>query len=439
MPVLVYKHTYNPRGSQLELFKCKKREVLISGPAGTGKSRACLEKLHILALKYPGMRGLIVRKTRESLGPAALETWRQHVAKEALEAGKLEWYGGSGQEAAQYRYKNGSVIRIGGMDKSSRIMSTEYDVIYVQEAIELTEDNWEALLTRLRNGVIPYQQIIADTNPDTPTHWLKVRCDSGKTLMLNSTHEENPRIYDDDGNLTPAGKEYIEGSLDTQTGVNYDRMRKGLWVASSGVIYEEYLPSVHVVNRFDIPETWARYWTVDFGVVHPLVLQWWAVDPDGKLYLYREIYKTGITIDERFRDLVLSQVQDDQGNWTEPKPSQIITDHQAQERLQFERHLRMATSPANKDVINGINCVQVRFRDKRIFFLKDSVVQRDQKLVTAKKPASTIEEVPGYIWDTGAGKQLKEAPKKENDDGCDAMRYMVAHLDLRGRVRVRGL
>lgn len=438
MPTVVYQHEYTPRGTALELFKCKKREVLIAGPAGTGKSRACLEKLHMLALANPGMRGLIVRKTRESLGSTALVTWREHVAREAIAAGKLEWYGGSGQEAAQYRYKNGSVITIGGMDKSSRIMSSEYDIIYVQEAIELSEDDWEALTTRLRNGVISFQQIIADTNPDLPTHWLKVRCDEGKTTMFNSTHLENPRLYSEDGTPTEFGREYIAG-LDNLTGTKYERLRKGLWVASSGVIYEEYLPSVHVVNRFDIPETWARFWTVDFGVVHPLVLQWWAVDPDGKLYLYREIYQTGITIDENFARLVLSQVQDADGNWTEPKPSQIITDHQRQERLQFEKHLRMATSPANKDVINGINCVQVRLRDKRIFFLKDSVVTRDQKLVTAKKPASTIEEVPGYIWDTGAGKQLKEAPKKENDDGCDAMRYMVAHLDLVGQARMRWL
>lgn len=437
MPTIL-RHEYTPRGTARELLLCRDREVLVSGPAGTGKSRACLEKLNLVALRNPGMRGLIVRKTREDLSRSALVTWREHVVKEALEAGKLEWYGGSSQEAAQYRYKNGSVINIAGMDKPTRIMSSEYDLIYAQEAIELSEEDWENLSTRLRNGVVSFQQIIADTNPDTPTHWLKVRCDSGKTTLFNSTHEENPRLFDEHGVLTASGAEYIH-KLDNLTGTKYQRLRKGLWVAAEGIIYEEFMPSVHIIDRFDIPQDWRRFWTVDFGMVHPMVVQFWAQDPDGKLFLYREIFETGITIDEKFRDRILALVKNENGTWKEPKPSQIITDHQAQERAQFERQLGMGTVPANKDVINGIGATQVRFRDKRIFLMKDSVVSRDQKLVDAKKPASTIEEIPGYIWDTGAGKKLKEAPKKENDDGCDAMRYMVSHLDLRGRVRVRAL
>ena len=55
---------YGPRGGAKALFYCKDSEVLLAGPAGTGKSRAALEKLHLLALKYPGLRGLMVRKTR---------------------------------------------------------------------------------------------------------------------------------------------------------------------------------------------------------------------------------------------------------------------------------------------------------------------------------------------------------------------------------------
>lgn len=438
MPTIV-RHEYTPRGTARELLLCRDPEVLVSGPVGTGKSRACLEKLHILALLHPGMRGLMVRKTKESMLNSILPMWRNQVAKEALEAGKMEWFGGSGQEAAQFRYKNGSIITTAGMDKSSRIMSSEYDIAYVQEARELEEEHWEDIKTRLRNNVISFQQLIADTNPDAPTHWLKVRCDSGKTTIFYSTHKENPRLYDDNGNITPFGKSYIEENINTLTGTRYQRNAKGLWVAAEGIIYEEFLPSVHVVDRFEVPQDWQRFWTVDFGMVHPLVLQWWAVDPDGKLYLYREIFHTKITIDEQFAAHILAQVTDANGKWTEPKPSQIITDHQAQERVQLERQLGMGTIPANKDVLNGIGAVQVRFRDKRLFLMKDSVVSRDQKLVDAKKPASTIEEIPGYVWDTGAGKKLKEAPKKENDDGCDAMRYMVSHLDLRGRVRVRAL
>ncbi|SES68998.1 phage terminase large subunit [Nonomuraea wenchangensis] len=205
------RHHYRPRGVAAALFDCRTPEVLLSGPAGTGKSRACLEKLHLMALLNPGMRALIVRKTAVSLGSTSLVTFREHVAKESLAAGDVVWYGGSAQEAASYRYTNGSVIVVGGMDKATKIMSSEYDIAYVQEAIELTEDDWEAITTRLRNGKVSFQQLIADTNPSVPTHWLwlRARCDRGDTVVLDCRHEDNPVLFDDDGQPTPVGTDYI--------------------------------------------------------------------------------------------------------------------------------------------------------------------------------------------------------------------------------------
>ena len=52
--------TYSPQGSLVALWMCRAEEVLIHGPAGTGKTRGVEEKLHLAAEKYPGMRGLLV-------------------------------------------------------------------------------------------------------------------------------------------------------------------------------------------------------------------------------------------------------------------------------------------------------------------------------------------------------------------------------------------
>jgi phage terminase large subunit len=127
-----------------------------------------------------------------------------------------------------YNYPNGSNIVVGGLDDSQRVMSTEYDMIYVMEAIETTENDWENLTTRLRNGVMPYQQIIADTNPDSPTHWLKVqRANKGLTRMIECRHEDNPVLYDRaKGEWTKAGLVYID-TLDRLTGPRKDRLRLG--------------------------------------------------------------------------------------------------------------------------------------------------------------------------------------------------------------------
>lgn len=452
--VVAAEHRYVPRGTAVTLFESRAPEILVSGPAGTGKSRACLEKLHLLALRHPGMRGLILRKTQVSLSSTALNTWRKYVIPEALVAGLVWFYGGSGEEPAQYRYDNGSSIAVGGMDNPTKIMSSEYDVIYVQEATELTLTDWESATTRLRNGVISFQQLIADCNPDVPTHWLKVRADSGATLLLESRHEENPLYFDALGQLTAKGVDYI-GKLDALTGVRHLRLRKGMWAAAEGMIYEEYDSAVHLIDRFPIPDNWTRWWAVDFGYTNPQVIQWWAQDPDGRLYLYREIYFTKRTVDVHAAQ-ALAQVRRPRPGldrdpdpkvaadweWTEPRPRAIVCDHDAEGRAVLERELGMSTVAATKKVTEGIQAVQQRLRlvgdgKPRLYLLRDSLVERDEDLADLRKPTCTVEEVVAYIWDTAAGKPPKETPRKVDDHGMDAARYVVAEIDLAARPRIR--
>lgn len=449
-------HLYRPRGSAIDVLHSRDAEVLMSGPAGTGKSRACLEKLLLQALKYPGMRGLILRKTQVSLGSSALKTWRRDVAAECFANRTLWFYGGSAEEPAQYRFANGSVILVGGMDKPTKIMSTEYDVIYVQEATELTVTDWEYALTRLRNHVMPYQQIYADCNPDAPTHWLKARCDVGRAKMIYCRHEDNPVLFDEVADedapggarfeLTEVGAEYM-AKLDSLTGVRYLRLRKGLWVAAEGVIYDEFAPEVHVIDEMPAGwEGWARYWSVDFGYTNPFVCQMWAEDPDGRLYLYREIYMTQRTVDQHARDVLKLVTKPDRYGrpvWVEPRPHMILADHDAENRARFENEIGLGTTPADKNVKDGIEVTQARFRvagdgRPRIYFLRTALAERDGGLDEARKPCSTLEELPGYVWlPTQDGKPVKEEPLKLNDHGMDAMRYLCKERDPLARPGIR--
>lgn len=453
-------HRYGPRGACRAVLKTRDPEVLVAGPAGTGKSRACLEKLHLMALCNPGMRGLICRKTATTLSSTALVTWTRFVIPEAINVQQVHFYGGSAQEPPSYRYLNKSVIAIGGMDKVDKIMSSEYDIVYVQEATELTENDWEAITTRLRNWVVSFQQLLADCNPAQPTHWLKRRCDDGKTHMLVSHHEDNPQLFASSGRVTERGADYLS-KLDALTGVRLQRLRHGKWVAAEGVIYDEFLQDQHVLTREQfanlvavdepldaggIPFVWPRYWAVDFGYVHPFVLQCWAEDPDGRMYLYREIYYTHRTVDQHAKNIldIVAPVRIDPvthepviengapiRDWIEPKPTTVVADHDADGRAVLERELEMTVQPAHKMVKEGIEAVQVRMRPEgdgkpRIFLLNDAVVERDPELIETGRPTCTIEEIPGYVWNNKG----KEEPAKVDDDGCDTMRYAIADRDF---------
>lgn len=410
-----------PYGANREIFRRRDCEIVLAGPAGTGKSRAALEKLHLCALKYPGMRGIMVRKTRTSLTESAMVTFEEKVLH-PLDG--VDFH----SQTQEYRYPNGSVIVVGGLDKASKVMSSEYDIAYVQEATEVTEHDWESLTTRLRNGVMPYQQLMADCNPDAPSHWLKKRADTGKTVMLESRHEDNPTLWDTArGCWTESGARYI-AKLDALTGVRFLRLRKGVWAAAEGMVYDGWDRAVHMVDGFEIPREWPRYWAVDFGYTNPFCWQAWAEDSDGRLYRYREIYRTQRLVEDHARDILAATAG-------EPRPRALICDHDAEDRATLEKYLGMRTVAAHKAVSPGIQAVASRLKVQadgkpRLLFVRDALVKRDPKLVDAKKPTCLEEEIEGYVW---SDKAKKDEPVKENDHSCDAMRYLVAHRDLAGK------
>lgn len=401
-------------------------ELLVAGPAGTGKSRSEIEKMHLCALKYAGMRGLLVRKTNVSLAATGLVTYREHVAGEAILGGLVKWFGGSVSEPPGFRYANGSFLAVGGMDNPTKIMSSEYDMAYAQEATELTVKDWEAITTRLRNGKMPYQQLIADCNPDAPFHWLKKRCDDKQTAILNSRHEDNPVLFNRDGTKTVRGTAYI-AKLDALTGVRYHRLRRGEWVAAEGQVYEQWDSAVHLIDRFEVPADWARYWAIDFGFTNPFVCQFWAEDPDGKLYLYREIYKTQRTVDEHAK-MILELTKD------EPRPQRVIADHDAEGRATWSKETGLPSSPAKKDVVEGIQAVQRRLRDRRLFVMRDSVYERDADLVDLGRPIGFADEILSYIWAHKGvtDPKIQEEPVKADDHSMDAGRYLVMDRERQG-------
>lgn len=470
-----HEHIYKPRGGCKELFESRAEEVLVSGPAGTGKSRACLEKIHMICLLTPNVRALLLRKTQKSLGSTGLVTWRNHVIKEAQAIGTVVYYGGSQAEPPQYRYKNGSTVTIGGLDNPGRIMSSDYDIIYIQEATEITLEDHEMCTTRLRNWTISFQQLLMDCNPAGEKHWLKLRCNDKKTTLIESRHEDNPQLFDEiinpDGTVTykvtEKGATYIK-KLDNLTGIRYKRLRLGLWVSAEGIVYEEFDPAVHILtwelddegNPLPLPEDWPRYWNIDFGYVNPFCLKCYAEGPDGELYMYREIYMTQRTVEEHAKTIMecvttvdRQEIYDhinrttrviEKLRWTEPQPSAVICDHDAEGRRTFEKATGLGTQPAIKNVSEGINAVKERLRINdsgyaRLYFMADALVERDQSLVDALRPTCTVEEYPAYVWKVNTDGRQADEPVKKDDHGIDNDRYQVMFHDYRGKPRVTQL
>lgn len=436
---------YEPRGAARELMSRRDALIVCEGPAGTGKSLGGLWKIHLAAMQKR-IRGLLVRQTHLALTSTTLVTFEELVIKDALAHGIVHWFGGSGNKPPGYRYKqSGSFIAVGGLDKPSKFLSSEYDRIVVDEATEVTETAVETLLGRLRGPGDTYKQIILLCNPDAPTHWINQRADRGDMPRLLSRHRDNPKYYTADGHLTPDGEDYIVGKLGKLTGVRRLRYLDGIWAAAEGIIYEEYDPRVHLVDKptfspdtrlcsAGMPWDWPRYWSIDFGYIHPFVLKRYAIDPDGRAWRYAEIYRTKRLVEDHAADVmaeVTREHPDGRREWTEPKPQTVICDHDAEGRATFEDKTGLPTRAANKSVLEGIQAVQSRLRIQpdgkpRLLYVQDARKRRDTELSDAAKPTCTEEEFGGYVW---ADSKTKEEPVKVGDDGMDTDRYLVMHLD----------
>ena len=406
----------------------------------THNTFSALYKMHNLALKYPGCRILLARKLYSSLVSTALVTYYRKVLPYPPEHPlcPVTVFGGSRPETIIY--PNGSMMVVAGLDNADKVLSAEYDFVYVNQAEELSLHDWEQILSRTtgRAGNAPYSQVFGDCNPGAPNHWILNR---PSLELYTATHQDNPMLYDHKaGEWTAQGKRTIS-ILSTMTGLRYKRGFLGLWAGAEGQIYESFDEQVHIVDPFPIPDSWRRWRVIDFGYTHPFSCQWWAQDHKGTLYMYREIYMSGRIVDEHV-------------NGADGKPGILelsageryeatICDHDAEDRATLEKN-GIKTKRADKAIRQGIEAVQIRLRvdadgNSGIYFFRDALVEEDDKLRTRYKPLSVVGEFGGYAWPSFDARRREansrdEIPIRADDHGLDCLRYVVMEVDGRKKV-----
>jgi hypothetical protein len=292
---------YRPYGAALKMLLCQDREVLLHGPAGTGKSMACLMKLYMCCEDWPGMRALVLRKFRASLTDTALVTWEERV----LSPSALKLMRGPQREQRHiYRFPNGSTVTLAGLDDPEKQKSSEYDLIYIQEATELDEDDLTPVVRGLRNNVMKsFQQLLMDCNPGAPDHWLTKRfnippnyapedlVDSAaeNRSAFVSRHRDNPEMWDNTAKeWTPFGVTYLAELDKIPNRADRLRLRHGVWAGAEGRVYDGWDALAHVIDPFPIPDAWPRYMGLDFGGANTAAV-FYAHNPDtDQLVLYRQ-------------------------------------------------------------------------------------------------------------------------------------------------------
>jgi len=176
-----------------------------------------------------------------------------------------------------------------------------------------------------------------------------------------------------------------------------------------------------VIDPFEIPTSWPRVRGIDWGFVNPFVCLWGALDPDGRLYIYDEYYKTNTLIRDHAKELYKrANYKDEQGRIQKRKYLWTIADHDAQDNAEL-RAYGIQTKPAQKDVLIGIQKVAERL-----------IVRLDKRprISIFRTCPNLRREMGNYRWlEQRDGKPTKEEPLKIDDHGPDVVRYIVMQLD----------
>ena len=394
---------------------------LTSNFVPTHNTLAACWKIHFIAMKYPGARILMARQTLEALKSGALDTYWKHVQPERF---GVITYGGSKYVPAEIRYPNGSVILVVGMDKPDKVLSTEFDVIYVNEVTELKEEAWETLRARLRNGVVPYQMIFGDLNPSGIRHWANLRMQKGHSRRLVSTHKDNPAYWNEEKQeWTELGDTYVNVTLAGLTGTRRKRFLLGEWATAEGVVYESFEADVHVR---DMDTTgWRRAMGVDVGTKNPTcILTVYQRGDDDRVHVGNEFYKAGMS-----SRTILKAIMDEADR---VKPEFIAIDPSAVAYIIDLQTAGYPAYPANNDVLVGIQRVKTV-----IEAVSEMPDDWDEALDGKFKPESLfsvspmcqnlIEEFGMYAF--AANHKIEtDKPVKEFDHSMDALRYVCSRL-----------
>ena len=319
---------YSPTPKQRMFHASKADEILFGGAAGGGKSKAIVMDALMRCLQYPMTHAFIFRRTYAELEDTVIKE-----ARESYPEG-LGTYNGSRHEIA---LPNGSVIHFRHCaHPSDRFIykGAEIQWLYFDELTSFEAEVYDFLKTRLRAkkslGIRPC--IRSSSNPGDIGHaWVKkkfvdpapygeiftVEIESkaagrnGKAKIKRYNMQYIPALVTENPYI---GEDYIF-QLESKPEALRNALLHGDWDAFEGQVFTEwkndpahYLDrrNTHVIAPFQIPLSWPRYMTFDHGYSKPFSVGWWAIDPRGCAYRYREWYgcepgrpNTGIRITPR--------------------------------------------------------------------------------------------------------------------------------------------
>jgi hypothetical protein len=289
-------------------------DVLYGGAAGGSKSTSLLLYALRACTRYPGLQAFWFRRTFPELQQSVLRMLARYQYGKPL---GCRW----NESKFELQWQSGSILTFGhakNVQEASALLSAEINLLLIDERTTLPPPVVDLLYSRVRSGVagVPCLGIRSATNPGEIGH-ARVKAD----YVEATGHGEHEIPSDKHGRR----RIFLQArAVDTpQLGEEYRRSLEGLpekfrkaylegdWNTFAGQMFPELSWDRHVIAPFTIPETWRKYVGVDWGFTNPWGVGWFAVDPDGRVILYRELYLREVGEAEQAKMILAAEADDE--------------------------------------------------------------------------------------------------------------------------------
>jgi PBSX family phage terminase large subunit len=290
-----------PTVKQMQFLRMRAKHCGYGGARGGGKSWVVRVKACLLANRFgrpdknsEGIKICIVRKTLEDVR-------KNHIVPMKS---MLQGLARFNQQERTFWFPNGASIHFeyyAAEKDVEHFQGVEYDVIFIEEATQFNEE-WLKYIAASCRGANDYPHRIYYTcNPGGPGHAYI------KRIFID-------RIYKDDEN--PDDYEFVQAKVtDNKVLMELDpdyikflrnlppKQRaawlEGSWEIYSGQYFSEFQHNpdgyesrrwTHVIHPIKIRRHWTIYRGLDWGFFRPFSVGWYAVDEEGIMYRFRELY-----------------------------------------------------------------------------------------------------------------------------------------------------
>jgi len=331
-------------------------------------------------------------------------------------------YGKSFVLAKEY---GGGVIVFRNLDDPSKYASAEFAAIAVDELTKNTLEKFIALRHRLRWPGINDVKFIAGTNPGGIGHaWVK------KMFMDKEFEPEEqeadkfcyvPAKYTDNPNKNPG----YEATLNSLPPTLAKAFRDGNWDTFEGQYFEKFNREIHTCKPFQVPTNWMRFLWMDYGYRAPSCVHWAALDEVGRLYVYRELYTTGLT----YRQLA-RKIEEMTPEWEkEMLEGNMVADPAIYQTKGEDSEEKNGAEQMSEETNNWLNFR--RGNNNRIVgwgIMRDYIQpfkyddQITARLIYFETCSHAIRTVPALVYDSV---KLEDVDTKGEDHAGDADRYGI--------------